>query len=115
AVFQRVLDKGVIQLDPLTNWYRRQIEKLLATRSARLKTLALVIVFTLATYLLLPLGFIRNEFFPNSDMDQLSISVELPPGTRNDITAQEMELLLEDLRSTPGVRLVIGEVGQGGG
>lgn len=115
AWFSRILDKGLIDLKPITAWYRRQIIRLMATRSARLKTLAFVIIFTLATYLLLPLGFIRNEFFPNMDMDQLFVNVELPLGTRADITSQEMQTLLEDIRQTPGARLVIGQVGQGGG
>ncbi len=110
----RVMDRGIIQLDPLTRWYQRQIMRLMATRSARLKTLGLVITFTLATYLLLPLGFITNEFFPESDMDTLYVSVELPVGTRSDRTAFEMQSLLEDLRQTPEIKLVLGEVGQGG-
>ncbi len=115
SFFRRILDQGLIDLRPISAWYRRQIIKLMATRSARLKTLAFVLIFTLATYLLLPLGFIRNEFFPNMDMDQLFVYVELPLGTRADLTSAEMQSLLDDVRQTPGTRLAVGQVGQGGG
>ncbi|MGH9858151.1 MAG: efflux RND transporter permease subunit, partial [Acidobacteriota bacterium] len=65
-----------------------------------------VIIFSLFSYLLLPLGFVKNEFFPKSDENYLYVSLELPAGTNVITTKKEMLSLLDDLRTTPDVAFV---------
>lgn len=105
-------DHGIISLDPLALKYERFIQKLLASKSARRKTFVIVIGVALFSYLLLPLGFVVNEFFPKSDEDLLFIGVELPVGT----TALQSEIagkqILGIIRDIPEIVIATAQVGR---
>jgi HAE1 family hydrophobic/amphiphilic exporter-1 len=59
------------------------------------------------------LGFVKNEFFPKTNADTLSISVELPSGTNLDTTTKESLAVLKKLEKTPQAKYVILNFGAG--
>ncbi|CAN5169088.1 N/A [soil metagenome] len=106
------LENGLISFDRISHGYRKVITKILATKENRRKAMAMVIVFSLFSYFLLPFGFIKNEFFPKSGSDTVYITVELPAGTGVDTTSKEALKLLNSLRQTKGISYVATDIGQ---
>ncbi len=92
------IDSGVIHFEVFELRYRKLLDKILSSASNRKKTLIMVICFALFAFLLLPLGFVQNEFFPDSDQNTLYVNLELPSGTNEAITQKETITLLNQLR-----------------
>lgn len=103
---------GIIDSQKFAASYEDLIIKVISSKSARRKTLAIVIIFALFSYLLIPLGFVVNEFFPKTDEDQLYVSVELPAGTNLETARAEALKIIGDLRQTPYLDFVTTQVGQ---
>lgn len=110
---RKYFDRGIINFDLISNKYRFVISKILASKTNRRKVLAMVIIFSLFSYLLLPLGFVRNEFFPNSSQEELQIAIELPSGTNTDETKKVALKVLNEVRSLPEVKLALVSLGEG--
>ncbi|MEK7181780.1 MAG: efflux RND transporter permease subunit, partial [Patescibacteria group bacterium] len=111
--FHKLADQGLVSLDPFAHRYQHFIEKVLASKKQRRLILAALVVFTIFSYALFPLGYVVNEFFPAEDMETITASVELPQGTSLKESKDEMLTLLEKLRSYPDTRFVFGEIGAG--
>ncbi|MFZ5376165.1 MAG: efflux RND transporter permease subunit [Patescibacteria group bacterium] len=109
----RAFNRGFINLDWLTGYYRRVISKVLASSKRRKTVLITIGIFTVFSYLLLPLGYVKNEFFPKTDSDRLYISLELPVGTNQNITSEKAKDLLADISQNPDVKFITAEVAQG--
>ncbi len=109
----RFLDQGFISFATIGEKYQTILEKILATKSNRRKAVLMVIIFSIFSYLLLPLGFVKNEFFPPSDEDNLYVTLTLPAGTNITKTEREALILMETLRSTKDVSYITLDVGQG--
>lgn len=105
-------DHGIISLTPLALKYERFILRLLASKTARRKTFAIVIGVALFSYFLLPLGFVVNEFFPKSDEDILFVGVELPIGTTADRSELAGQKILETTRDIPEIMTATAQVGR---
>jgi HAE1 family hydrophobic/amphiphilic exporter-1 len=99
--FSYYLNHGVISFETIGVRYRSFIDSILSSSYNRRRAVIAVIIFSVFSYLLLPLGFVRNEFFPKSDSDFLYISLELPAGTSLKTTDAEVLKILEDIRRTP--------------
>ena len=56
----------IIDIEHFAEYYKRIIIRILSSKSARRKVLIAVVVFSVFSYLLVPLGFVTNEFFPKS-------------------------------------------------
>ncbi len=110
---QNVVDNGIINIESLSLKYRFVIDRILASRRARGRTLIAIVAFALIAYLLVPLGFVKNEFFPADDAEIMYVNVDLPSGSNNVTTTAEAISLLNDLRKTPEVHYAVAEVGQG--
>jgi len=111
---KRSFDQGIFDSEKFAHKYQRVIDKVLASRSAPVKTLAIVIIFALFSYLLLPIGFVRNEFFPKADEDQLYVAVELPPGTSLDSSTTVTQNLVNKLSHEDEVKFAMAEIGRTG-
>jgi hydrophobic/amphiphilic exporter-1 (mainly G- bacteria), HAE1 family len=79
-------------------------------RSIRL-TMIMVAIFSIFSYLLVPLGLVKGEFFPKIDGDQLFISVELPPGTNIDTSKREALKIFSDLQKGSDIETVSLDLG----
>ncbi len=102
----RSFDKGFVSLDSLSNGYRKIVTHLLSSRSARIETLIIITAFTVMSYLLPYFGFVKNEFFPKSDMDEVYLQLELAEGTNKDITTKEAMLIMDQIKDTDGVDFI---------
>jgi len=110
--FKRAFDKGFISLERLSNKYRRVIAHILQSKSARKKVMIIIVVFTLFSYLLVPLGLVENEFFPKSDQDEVYLQLSLPAGTKKEITKMEALKIMPEIKNIQEVEFVIMEVGK---
>ncbi len=106
------LEKGFISFSIIERKYRSIITRILSSKRNRRNAVIMVIIFALFSYLLLPLGFVRNEFFPKSDQNFLYINLELPPGTNLTKTTEEAISLLNKIRLTPDIQYVTADVGK---
>lgn len=104
--FSRYVNNGVINFEVVERKYRNIIDRILSTSINRRKTVLAVVIFSIFSYLLVPLGFVRNEFFPKSDVNNIYLSLELPAGTNLSQTKKEMINITEDLRKTKDVSFV---------
>ena len=107
------LEYGVISLQRVEYHYSRLIFRILSSKSAKRKIMAMVIIFSIFSYLLVPLGLVKNEFFLKSNSDTLSVSVELPAGTNLYTSRAEALRILDELRKTPNTNYVLLNLGGG--
>lgn len=103
---------GVIDSQKFASRYEKLITKVISSKSARRKTLVIVVLFAIFAYSLVPLGFVVNEFFPKADQDEVFLSIELPAGTNLATTQKEAQNLLEQLKDTPKLKYVTAQIGQ---
>ncbi len=106
-------NERLIDIEHIAVYYKRLILRILNSKSARKKVIGIVIIFSVFAYLLVPFGFVTNEFFPKSEGDQLYVNLELPSGTNTDTATTNGLRLQEFLRKTPGIEYVTSEIGRG--
>ncbi len=109
--FHELSGDGLFNFDPLAHRYERFIAGILDSKSARRKTITALIIFSLFSYALVPLGYVVNEFFPEDNQDTIFVSVELPKNTTISESTTEALSLLEQLRSYEEARFVVAEIG----
>ncbi len=109
--FHALSGDGLFNFDPLAHRYERFIAAILNSKQSRRRTMTALILFSLCSYALVPLGYVVNEFFPESDLDSLYVSVELPKNTTLDESTKEALILLEELRHYQETRFVTAEIG----
>lgn len=110
-VLRAYLSKGVINFSLIEIKYRNLLERILRTKTNRRKAVFVVIAFSLFAFSLFPLGFVKNEFFPRTDVDFLFMNLELPPGTYKDRTSQEALNILKSLKDTPHLEFATVDIG----
>lgn len=107
------VEHGLIHFDKISHKYKIIMHKILVSSVFRKRTIVMVVIFSIFSYLLLPLGLIRNEFFPKSDNNYIYVSLELPQGTNTEVTVGEAKNVLNQLKNTPGVSFVTADIGRG--
>ena len=90
---------GVIPFHKIIPLYDKYLCLVLQTKKRRLTLLAATFAIFVAAMLLPILGIVPSEFFPNSDFDNLYVSIEAPTGLNlaetNKITQKVEEKLLK--------------------
>jgi len=109
--FHAFSKRGFFDFNPLAHRYERLITRILASKTARRKTLAALIIFMIFSYALVPTGYVVNEFFPADDIDFVYVSVELPKSTSLEESENAIRPLLDTLRHYPDTRFVLAEMG----
>ena len=107
------LEHGIFSFELISDKYRRLISRILSSNTSRRSAIMMVVVFSLFSYLLLPLGFVKNEFFPKSDNDFIYLALELPAGTNVQTSEKEAVKLMNTLRNTKGSNFVTADIGRG--
>jgi multidrug efflux pump subunit AcrB len=110
---KRYFDRGIISFDIISDKYRYIIGKILESKTNRRKVLAMVAIFSIFSYLLLPLGFVQNDFFPDSAQQSFQIQLEMPAGTNTQQTQAAALKILNDIRTIPEVQIAQLSLGQG--
>jgi multidrug efflux pump subunit AcrB len=114
SIFSRISDHGVINVEGLGEKYRRLSLRILAKASNRRLVLFAVVIYSVFCFALLPLGYVKNEFFPKEGSDNFYMRLELPTGARMAQTKEQLEPILAKLRELPDVEFVTAEVGRSG-
>lgn len=102
---------GVVSIDPLSRKYYALISRILSSKSARKKVIIGIVVYAIWAFALLPLGFVKNEFFPKTNEDRVYVTMELPSGTNLITTMTKSQAVLESLRKIPEAQFVIADTG----
>ncbi len=119
--WRKTIDSGIISFDRFNIRYRKMIEGIIKNPTKRRQTVAMVIIFFIFAFLLVPLGFVKSEFFPKSDQDIIYLNLELPAGTYINETQVESLQLLKTVKNTPELKFATLDVsksytsGQGAG
>lgn len=92
-------------------WY----ENLLRWGLGHRKTIvAICLLAPMLVFALLPLRLVKTEFLPRSDQSQLTISLEMPPGTSLSETSEALKLLERKALTMPEVIHAVTTVGRSG-
>lgn len=110
--FMKYSESGVISFSRIDMKYRSILSNILSSRINRRNTIIIVVLLSLFSYILVPLGFVKNEFFPSSDQNSLYVSLELPAGTNRATTEKEAKSVMDKLRKTPDVLYVTADFGR---
>ena len=93
--------------------YQLFIRKILHSKKKSRIVIIIVVIFSIFSYLLVPLGFVKNEFFPKTDSDQIYVSVELPAGTNIETSKKEAFRIMNTLKDVPDLELISLDLGNG--
>lgn len=107
----RIMTHGVINIEPVSRRYKSLISRILGSRRGRRVTLICILAFTVTAYALIPLGLVKNEFFPKTNQDTVYVNVEYPAGIDNKILEKESESFLDSLKDTPQLISAVSETG----
>ena len=108
----RFSNHGVIDIEPMARAYQRLILRILNSPSARKKVIIAIVSYAIISFSLLPLGLVKNDFFPKTDNTLIYVTISLPPGTTLSLVTEEAKKMMEVLRKTKETLFVNGEVGQ---
>lgn len=110
---RNLLVTGVINTEKLSNKYQDLILRILASKRGRRITLICLLIFTISSYSLIPLGLVKNEFFPKTNADTLYINLDLSPGTNLANADSEARNILNMIRNTSETKAVQADIGSG--
>lgn len=111
-ILKRFSDHGVINIEPLAAAYSRLILRILNSASARKKVIIAIVTYSLVAFSLVPLGLVKNEFFPKTDQETIYVNALFPAGATTTGVITETKNILETLRHTKQTLFVAAEVGQ---
>ena len=111
--YKRALNEGLFHFNIIERRYHSILERILISRRGRRNTVIIVSLFLLFAFLLVPFGFVKNEFFPKTDEDNLYISVEFPTGTNAQVAQKEGLKLFESFKEFDESEFITLETGQG--
>lgn len=108
----RFTGKGLIDFERVEKAYYNFSMRILSSKGARRRATFAIIIYSLIGFALIPLGFVKTEFFPKTPAEQVYINLEMPSGTNSEITEREAREILTQLSLTEGVDEVTTTVGQ---
>ncbi len=108
---KRIVNEGVIDVEKLSVYYMNVMSNILNKGYLRRGVIIFLIVFAIVSYALVPLGLVKNEFFPGSDEDTMYVSVTLPSGTSLQKAAAETKTVTDEIRKVEEVQYVLAETG----
>jgi len=104
--YRKYLNTGFISFNLIEGYYSKAMTRILNSSSARKKIIVMVVIFSLFSYLLVPTGLVKTEFFPKTEQDFLYVSVALPAGTNLTKSKEEAFKVYELLKKTPGIEYI---------
>ena len=108
---QRIIDRGLVDTEYLSQKYMVIIDKIITKKENRRKTLLALVLFSLFSYLLIPFGLVKNEFFPKVDEQLVYVNADLPSGSNLNLSERKLISTMSELSKTTGVEFLIGETG----
>ena len=86
----KVVNRGFVNFHKVEDWYVGVLSRLIATRRAAWKFVLMVTALFFVSLALPVTGILRSDFFPATDQDLMAVNVELPAGTRLDVTSAKV-------------------------
>lgn len=105
-------DTSIISLSRLASWYKKVLARVISSKQNRRRVVIAIVAYASVGFLLLPLGFVRNEFFPKTDSDRVYIELSLPQGSTLEQTYREMMRIFQSIKETPEAEFVTAELGR---
>lgn len=102
---------GMVDIAGFANAYERFITRILNSARARKIVIIVIVSYAVFSFLLVPMGLVKNEFFPKSEQDVVYMNLELPSGSNISVNKRETQKLLNELRKTEGIEFVVADVG----
>jgi hydrophobic/amphiphilic exporter-1 (mainly G- bacteria), HAE1 family len=99
-------------MDATRRLYGRSIAWVLRHRWVPVLAAVLTLVASVA---MVPLGWIKFEFIPASDNGQVSVTVEMPPGSSLEATENVLQIINARIADIPEIKYYLAASGQGGG
>lgn len=111
--YRQVVNNGVFNFNKVERRYHEVLEKILVSKRGRRNTVLFVVIFLVFSFLLVPFGLVKNEFFPKTDEDNLYVSIEYPTGTNSEVVKRNGLAFLEELRNVKEAEFITLETGSG--
>jgi len=108
---QTYSNHGVISVDGFSRWYERKIIEILESKTARRNVVIAIVAYSIFSFLLVPFGLVKTEFFPKEDADLVYINAEFPAGTTLERNTQTSLELLNRFRNTEGIEYTVMDIG----
>lgn len=109
----KVYNAVFVPINRFIDWISRGYAHVIHWATKRRKTVIFTFagVFVLAMVLLVP--GLKTEFFPHGDSDRVSVTIELPMGTAQDVTREFSEKIYADIQNAvPEVKILNYTFGQ---
>ena len=106
------VNHGILSFEGISIRYQSLIKNILLSKRWTKVTIVGVIIFSVFSYILVPFGLVKNEFFPKTDSDQVFVSVELPAGTNIETSKKEALNIFSRLQKEKDVKTVSLYMGQ---
>lgn len=100
-----------LNLDRIAARYHIFIKNILASKKLRRRTFAMLILFSLFSYVLVPTGYVVNEFFPEDDQSIVYLRLKLPVGTSPEKSRSQAIDFAEKIRLEALANFVVAEIG----
>lgn len=111
AFSAKTMDHGLLDIEILARKYHWLITKILASKKARRFIIWGIVLYAVWSFALLPMGFVKNEFFPKDNQDTVYLNLQLPSGSTAEATAAHTAQVVETLRTIPDVSFVTADSG----
>ena len=111
--YQEALNNGLFHFNIIERRYHTVLEKILRSKRGRRNTILFVAIFLVFSFLLVPFGLVKNEFFPKTDEDNLYISIEYPTGTNPQTVKGNGLKFFKSLRDFEDAEFITLETGSG--
>lgn len=111
---KKITENGFIDTSNLVSRYKSVINNIIGHKAYRRKVVLYVSLLSIFSYLLLPAGFVINEFFPKVEGDSISLTLRLPEGSKAEQTRQQALSIAERVSGNPSVSQVALDIESGG-
>lgn len=112
SLFKKIANSGFINIEPISSKYKTILSKILKSKNLKKQVVIAVAIVSVFSYALLPLGFVKNEFFPKSDTDLIFVTLELPNGSNLEQTENKTLEIAKELHEIDEVEITNIQVGQ---
>jgi hypothetical protein len=76
--FVKTSNHGIIDVDGFSAAYSRFITRVLHDPASRKRVVVAIVAYSLFSFALLPLGLVKNEFFPKTGEDRFFLTLQMP-------------------------------------
>ncbi len=103
---------GFVNPQRISDKYKTIIGRITKSKSSRRRVVVAVIFFSFVSYILLPLGIVKNEFFPAISTDTVFIALEMPASTSYTATENKGVKIMNDIAEVGGMKFALLEIGK---